>query len=128
MKIMICLENLDRSMKTIQLAITHAKAFGASIEVVTIGSPENKVAQVETMEENLEKAQRIFESEMIPCKTHLLIHNLSRGEDLVQFASENNIDQIMLGIKKTSRVGKFLLGSTARYVILNATCPVVSIR
>ena len=128
MKIMICLENPDRSTKTIQLAITHAKAFGASIEVVTIGSPENKVAQVETMEENLEKAQGIFESEMIPCKTHLLIHNLSRGEDLVQFASENNIDQIMLGIKKTSRVGKFLLGSTARYVILNATCPVVSIK
>jgi len=128
MKIMICLENLDRSMKTIQLAITHAKAFGASIEVVTAGSPDNKISQVETMEENLEKAQRIFESEMIPCKTHLLIHNLSRGEDLVQFASENNIDQIMLGIKKTSRVGKFLLGSTARYVILNATCPVVSIK
>jgi len=126
MKIMICLESPERSKKTIQLAITHAKAFGASIEVVTIGNPENKVVQVETMEKNLEKVQKTLENEMIPCKTHLLIHNLSTGEDLVQFANENKIDQIMLGIKKTSRVGKFLLGSTARYVILNATCPVVS--
>ena len=51
---------------------------------------------------------------------------MSPGEDLVRFAQEQGIDEIVVGVKKTSAVGKILFGSNARYVILHAPCPVVS--
>ncbi|MGD9225851.1 MAG: universal stress protein [Desulfobacterales bacterium] len=47
---------------------------------------------------------------------------------MVQFAKDNGVDMIYIGIKKTSKVGKFMFGSNAQYVLLNAPCPVVAVR
>jgi nucleotide-binding universal stress UspA family protein len=53
---------------------------------------------------------------------------MTSGEDLVEFAEENKIDEIIVGVKRRSKVGKLLMGSTAQYVILNASCPVVTVK
>jgi nucleotide-binding universal stress UspA family protein len=53
---------------------------------------------------------------------------LEPGEDLVQFAEENAIDLIIIGIQKRSKMGKLLFGSNAQYVILNAACPVLTVK
>jgi nucleotide-binding universal stress UspA family protein len=57
-----------------------------------------------------------------------LVRGLRPGEDLVQFAKENGIDEIIIGVRRRSKVGKLVFGSTAQYVILNAPCPVVSVK
>ena len=81
------------------------------------------------IEEKLEK--EVYDQlnpKHIPYETHLVISSLESGEDLVQFAEESKIDEIIIGIRKRSKVGKLMFGSTAQYVILNAPCPVVSIK
>jgi nucleotide-binding universal stress UspA family protein len=35
---------------------------------------------------------------------------------------------VIIGIVKKSKVGKILFGSTAQYLILNAPCPVLTVR
>ena len=57
-----------------------------------------------------------------------MVRGLSPSEDLVQFAKDNDIDQIFVGIEKKTRTRKILLGSTAQYVILKAPCPVISVK
>ena len=47
---------------------------------------------------------------------------------VVQFAKDTGIDEIVIGIKRRSKVGKLLFGSTAQYTILNANCPVLTIK
>ena len=59
---------------------------------------------------------------------HLLVTDLTSGEQMVKFAEDEKIDQIFIGIIKKSKVGKFLFGSTAQYVILHGPCPVVTIQ
>ena len=71
-------------------------------------------------------AESLFKNKKISCKTHLLVRGLEVGEDLVQFAKDTDIDEIVIGIKKRSKVGKLLFGSTAQYIILHATCPVLT--
>jgi nucleotide-binding universal stress UspA family protein len=61
-------------------------------------------------------------------EVQLLLTELTPGEQLVRFAKDEKIDQIFLGIQKKSKVGKFIFGSTAQFVILNAPCPVVTIK
>ncbi|MFZ1956497.1 MAG: universal stress protein, partial [Desulfobacterales bacterium] len=59
---------------------------------------------------------------------HLLIRGLAPGEDLVRFAKENDVDLMVVGVKRRSKVGKLLMGSTAQFVIIKAPCPVLSIK
>jgi nucleotide-binding universal stress UspA family protein len=58
----------------------------------------------------------------------LLIRGISPGEDLVRYAIEQKIDEIILAVQRKSKVGKMIFGSTAQHVILNAPCPVVTVK
>ena len=89
---------------------------------------ENQREDIEQAERGLEWAKSLFEENGITCHTHLLIRGLGPGEDLVDFAEENKVDEIVVGVKRSSKVGKLLMGSTAQYVILKAKCPVVSVK
>ena len=50
------------------------------------------------------------------------------GEDIVSFANESRADLIVIGVKKRSKVGKLMFGSTAHYIILEADCPVLAVK
>ena len=130
MKILIGYDGTNSSKEALNLAKSHAKAFGASIEVVTSmqkGTQAEK-DEIEQAERGLEYAKSLFEEVAIPCHTHLLIRGLSAGEDLVEFAKENQVGEIIVGVKRRSKVGKLLMGSTAQYVVLQAECPVVTVK
>ncbi len=130
MKILVGYDGTNSAKEALNLAKSHAKSFGASIQVVTSmqkGTASER-QEIEQAERGLEYAKSLFDEADIACHTHLLIRGLSAGEDLVEFANENQIDQIIVGVKRRSKVGKLLLGSTAQYVILQADCPVVTIK
>ena len=130
MKILVGYDGTNSAKEALNLAKSHAKAFGASVEVVTSlqKGTESERKIIEQAERGLEYAKSLFEQDGIGCTTHLLIRGLSAGEDLVEFANENKIDQIIVGVKRRSKVGKLLMGSTAQYVILQAGCPVVTVK
>ena len=130
MKILVGYDGTNSAKEALNLAKSHAKAFGASVEVVTSmqKGTESDRSDIEQAERGLEYAKSLFEKADISCNTHLLIRGLSPGEDLVEFANENQIGEIVVGVKRRSKVGKLLMGSTAQYVILKADCPVVTVK
>jgi nucleotide-binding universal stress UspA family protein len=69
-----------------------------------------------------------MEENQIPCQVVQTARGITPGEDIVQFAKENAVDLIVVGIEKKSRTRKLLLGSTAQYVILKAPCPVLTVK
>lgn len=130
MKILVGYDGTNSAKEALNLAKSHAKVFGASVEVVTSmqKGTESERKIIEQAERGLEYAKSLIEEDGIDCSTHLLIRGLSAGEDLVEFANENRIDQIVVGVKRRSKVGKLLMGSTAQYVILQAECPVITVK
>lgn len=130
MKIMVGYDGSFVAQDALSLAMKHAKVFGAHIDVVTsmIKGTEHQMEDIQKAEQDLKEIKEMLQRENIPCETHLLIRGLEPGEDLVQFARENDVDEIFVGVKKRSKVEKILLGSSARYVILNAPCPVMSVK
>ena len=130
MKILVGYDGTNSAKEALNLTIAHAKSFRAAVDVVTSmqKGTEHEREDIEQAERGLEYAKSVFEENEIVCNTHLLIRGLTPGEDLVEFAKENGIDEIIVGVKRRSKVGKILLGSTAQFVILQAHCPVVSVK
>jgi nucleotide-binding universal stress UspA family protein len=76
----------------------------------------------------LQRAKEHADANKIECETKLSVSTLQPGEDMVQYAKTNNVDQIVVGVKRRSKVGKFVFGSNAQYVILEAPCPVLTVK
>jgi nucleotide-binding universal stress UspA family protein len=129
-KILVGYDESPVSSKVVDLAIEHAKAFGAHIVLVTClaGGTESDSEEIRKTEERLAAAKNTFIREGISCQTELLVRGVTPGEDLVAHAEEIGAYEIILGVKKRSKTGKLLFGSNAQYVILNADCSVVSIK
>jgi nucleotide-binding universal stress UspA family protein len=127
MRILMYYDGTEESKEALSIAKLHGKAFNAKIEVVSSlprgGEPQLK--EIEEREEELEYVKAVFEKENIPCETHLLIRGHEAGDDIIRFAAEKNVDEIIIGTEKRTRVEKFLLGSVAQHVIYNAKRPVV---
>jgi nucleotide-binding universal stress UspA family protein len=128
MKILVGYDGTTQAKVALEVAKKHAQAFKAEVYVVKslTGEAETTTEEIKQAQEELEYTKGFFAESGVPVDTHLLIRGFSPGEDLVKFAQENGMDEIVVGVKKTSVVGKTLFGSNARYVILNAHCPVVS--
>lgn len=130
MKTLIAYDGSNSSLDALKLAISHAKVFKAMIFVVTslYGEHVESDQEVAKSEESLKKAEKLVTKEGIACESHLLVRDMAPGEDILQFAKDHQVDLIYIGIKRRSKIGKLFFGSNAQYIILNAPCPVVSLR
>jgi nucleotide-binding universal stress UspA family protein len=130
MKIVVGYDGSGAAKNALDLAKKHAKAFGAKVYILTsmVKGTERQLEDIGKAERDLDGIKTFFGNEKVPCEVHLMIRGLSPGEDLVQFAKEHKIDEIIVGIEKKSKVGKFVFGSNAQYVILEAPCPVVTVK
>ncbi len=139
MNLMVCYDGSSAAKKAVSLARKRAKTMKAVVHIVIsygkamYDSSGDKVAEklwkdFEKAEEALDEIKKSFDKDSIPCKTHVSARSLEAGEDLVAYAEENKIEEIIIGIQKKSKVGKLLFGSTAQYVILSANCPVLTVK
>lgn len=130
MRILVGYDGSTSAKEALKLARKHALAFKASVEIVTSmeKGTEQEQQAIEDAERGLEWAKTMFSDKGLDCRTHLLIRGLAPGEDILEFAKESNVDEIIVGVKRRSKVGKLLMGSTAQYVILQAPCPVVTVK
>ncbi len=130
MKILVGIDGSNTSRAALEMAIRNANAFQGELLVVTskeTGTTEEN-EKIRAAEKALAEVQAEVEKAGLACDTHLLIRGNSAGEDIVEFAETQDVDLIVVGIKRRSRVGKILMGSTAQFVILRANCPVLSVK
>lgn len=65
-------------------------------------------------------------AEQADVETHQLVRGNEPYEDLLKFADEYDIDEILVGIRQQSAGERALFGSTAQNVLLNTDRPVVA--
>ncbi len=130
MKIMVCFDGSNVAKDALDLAKKRAKALDAEIYLLTsmVGGSDVPINEFEKAEKRLKKAKNSVRADGIPCESLLSVRGLDAGEELVRFAKEEKIDEIYIGVRRRSKVGKFVFGSTAQYVILEAPCPVMTVK
>ena len=130
MKILVGFNGYFVSKDAVGLAIKYAKALNASVDIVTMLEKGHTLHldDMEKADKALDEAKEAFDELAIPCRAQIITNQLSAGETLVAFAEDHDIDMLVIGIKRRSKVSKILMGSTAQYVILNAPCQVLTIQ
>ncbi len=130
MNFMVCYDDSNVAVDALKLAVQRAKAFNAKVYVVTSikGGPDVPREVFVRAEKGINQVQDKIEDQGVECETRVSVRGLEPGEDLVQFAKEQNIDEIFVGVKRRSKVGKLVFGSTAQYVIIEASCPVCTVK
>jgi nucleotide-binding universal stress UspA family protein len=130
MNILVAYDGTKEAKEAARLATRHAKAFNARIILAysMVGGPEIPRKEFEHAEKELQGQEIVLREEGVACETLLSVRGLETGEDIVKIAEEKKAEEIIIGIQRKSKVGKLLFGSTAQYIILNAPCPVVTVR
>ena len=131
MKFMVCYDGSDSAKSALKLARKNAKGMDAKLEVVNTITRELplKHSQIQEKEDNLKReVMDLLGDGDVPYETQVLLTSLTCGEQLIEFAQDEKVEQIYIGIVKKSKVDKLFFGSTAQYVILHAPCPVVTVK
>jgi nucleotide-binding universal stress UspA family protein len=130
MKILVGYDGSNAADAALFLACSHAQTFLAHVMIVTV--IESSTASYGTnMEEATNKLSAVAKNAMdkgIQIDTRILSRGFRPGEELVKFSKEQNTDLIYIGIKKKSKIDKMLFGSNAQFIILNALCPVMTVK
>ena len=131
MKFLVCYDRSTAAAEALKLARQHARVWNAELEVVYVRTREEplKHSDIKKQEDNLaNELNTLMEDSDVSYNQRLYVTSLTAGEQLIDFAKNKKVDQIFVGITRTSKVGKLLFGSTAQYVILHAPCPVVTVQ
>jgi nucleotide-binding universal stress UspA family protein len=130
MKILVGYDYSTVTQDVLALAKQHAQAFKAEVHLLRslAQNPELQRDTIQQAEQNLDHVKREFAPLGLDCDTHVVVSALSAGEDIVQFAEQNSIDLIVIGVRRRSKVGKLLFGSNAQLIFLTAPCPVLTVK
>ncbi len=130
MKILVGYDYSTVTQDVLALAKQQAQAFKAEVHLLRSmeRNPELKRDTIQKAEQNLDQVKGEFVTLGLACDTHVVISALSAGEDIVEFAEQNSIDLIVIGVRRRSKVGKLLFGSNAQLIILTAPCPVLTVK
>jgi len=130
LKILLYCKNTQAHQRALDIALEQAKAFGASVDLVSCVSEKDKMP-LEVFEKAQEKLQeyvdQVFSPASVSCRTKVLVSSFTSGEELVKYAEANNVEAIIMSIQKRSRLGKMFFGSNTQFILLEAPCKVITI-
>lgn len=130
MNILVAYHGFSIDSRILATAMDHARSFSARLHLVTSMETGEDVPKdaFDEAEHELERGRDLCRAGGVDCVTSLLETDNAAGEDLVEYARRHEIDEIIVGIRRRSKLGKLLFGSTAQYVILEAPCPVLTVK
>lgn len=111
-------------------AIEEAKLRDAQLIVVhsMYGGRREDEAEVLAYRQELDAVDARLKDAGINHTMHEYVRGLSPAEDLTRAAKEEDADMIVIGLRRRTATGKFLLGSNAQEILLDADCAVLAVK
>ena len=129
MTIIVGLVDSPEGRAALDRGIAEARLRGGPLVVVhsTRGGDED-VAEVIAWQARLDETRKRLTDDGIPHIVREYVRGHDPADDILQAAAEEGAELIVLGLRRRSRVGKLLLGSTAQDVLLGADCAVLAVK
>jgi len=141
-KILLPIDGSDASLKAAKYAVKIAKQEKAPILCIhAIGTPTylSEYRSGFLLPSYYEEAKKLAETwfgrviemakkEGVDVKTDVVLDVVSVVDTIVNYATSENVDLIVIGTRGRTGLKRFLLGSVANGVVLHAHCPVLVVR
>lgn len=126
MKILLAYVPSATSEAALEFTLNRAREASASVLVLhsAAGKDSKKAAAVSDrrpLDERLAEAGIDYELRTVPRRD-------DPADDILAAAETEDIDEVVLGIRRRTPIGKIILGSTSLRVIMEAPCPVVCVK
>jgi nucleotide-binding universal stress UspA family protein len=129
MRILVAYNGSTAAKRALTVAQRRARALSGELIICSSADGAELEESTETtLNSGLREAEMLCQACGVPCKTQLAIGKKTAAEDIIACAEELKVDEIVVGIKKRSQLGKMIFGSTARMLIMHATCPVLTVK
>lgn len=120
----------SRGGKALDLGIQEAKLRKTNLVVVhsLLGAGKDDDEDVIQSDRELTDLEDRLKNEEIEVSVRNYVRGNTPAEDIIQAVQEFAGELIVIGLRKRTSAGKFLLGSNAHDILMNAPCPVLSVR
>lgn len=111
-------------------AIEEAKLRGSRIVVVNShrgGDSFDGQASAQA-DEQMAAVKAKLEQSGVEHEVRQLVRGFDPSADLLALAKDVDAELVVIGLRRRSPVGKLILGSNAQRILLDATCPVLSVK
>jgi nucleotide-binding universal stress UspA family protein len=120
----------ERGHAALELGLSEARLRNTDLVIIHSlhGAGVDHDEDVVASDRELETIDEMLSKEGINYSIHNYVRGNSPSEDLVQAAADFDGQLIVIGLRQRTSAGKFLLGSNAHDILMNAPCPVLTIR
>ena len=115
-------------LAAVDYAVAAAQKDGATLVLVNSGHRGNDADPKFAPADDWDALDQRLTSLGITHEMRQPIQALSSADEILAAASEVGADQIVIGLRRRSPVGKLFLGSSSQQIILEADCPVVAVK
>jgi nucleotide-binding universal stress UspA family protein len=130
MSVIVGYQSSDRGKKALDLGIAEAKLRNTALIVVHslqgVGKDDDE--DVIQSDRDLKDLENRLKNEGIEYSIHNYVRGNTPAEDIVLAAQEFDGELIVIGLRQRTSAGKFLLGSNAHDILMEAPCPVLTVR
>jgi nucleotide-binding universal stress UspA family protein len=109
-------------------AVAEARRRDTRLVVVNTSRGDALVDEKFADEEQLRVLEQTLAATAVEHDVVHAIRGREASEEILEVAREHRADVIVVGVRRRTPVGKLLMGSTAQRVILDADCPVLSVK
>ncbi|TDE07452.1 universal stress protein [Jiangella asiatica] len=132
MRILVGFTTTPEGQAALRHAVTEARQHGGTLLVAhheQVAPPVGDVpARVRSVEQHLGGLREELRASGVEVCVRTQLGVGSVAAELVRTAEDENVDLIVIGLRRRSPVGKLVLGSTAQEVLLTAPCPVLAVK
>ncbi|SFF24918.1 universal stress protein [Blastococcus tunisiensis] len=95
------------------------------VTLVRVGTDDDELQRLRRTERSLGQLVESLAAEGYDASYEAGIVAVSAAVDLVRIAGTREVELMVIGLAKRTRVGKALMGSDAQRILLSADCPVL---
>ena len=109
-------------------AIEEAKLRGGRLVVVNASRGDALVDAGYAGVQEIELVKSRLAESGVEFELRQLVRGHEPADEVVDLAEELGAELVVIGMRHRSAVGKFLLGSTAQRILMDARCPVLAVK